>query len=86
MHAGYLPLTVSADHGSWFEFSASEGDLSPDEQAAATAALAPAWLKVLQTTSLTKSYKMVVLRVLLDHDALWGGMEISQLAGACRVS
>ena len=84
LHAGYLPLTVSADHGSWFEFCASEGDLAADEQAAATAALAPAWLKVLQTTSLTKSYKMVVLRVLLDHDALWGGMEISQLAGACR--
>ena len=84
LHAGYLPLTVSADHGSWFEFCASEGDLATDEQAAATAALAPAWLKVLQTTSLTKSYKMVVLRVLIDHDALWDGMQIPRLAGACR--
>jgi superfamily II DNA or RNA helicase/diadenosine tetraphosphate (Ap4A) HIT family hydrolase/HKD family nuclease/SOS-response transcriptional repressor LexA len=84
LHAGYLPLTVSADHGSWFEFCGSEGDLSADEQAAATAAPAPQWLKMLQTTSLTKSYKMVVLRVLLDHDALWAGMEISALATACR--
>ena len=84
LHAGYLPLTVSADHGSWFEFCASEGDLATDEQAAATAALTPAWLKVLQTTSLTKSYKMVVLRVLIDHDALWDGMQIPRLAGACR--
>jgi len=84
LHAGYLPLTVSADHGSWFEFCGSEGDLSADEQAAATAAPAPQWLKMLQTTSLTKSYKMVVLRVLLDHDALWDGMAISELATACR--
>ena len=85
LHAGYLPLTVSADHGSWFEFCASEGDLGPDEQAAATAAPAPAWLAMLQTTNLTKSYKMVVLRVLLDHDALWDGMEIPRLAAACRL-
>jgi superfamily II DNA or RNA helicase/diadenosine tetraphosphate (Ap4A) HIT family hydrolase/SOS-response transcriptional repressor LexA len=84
LHAGYLPLTVSADHGSWFEFCGSEGDLAADEQAAATAAPAPLWLKMLQTTSLTKSFKMVVLRVLLDHDALWDGMEITSLATACR--
>ena len=84
LHAGYLPLTVSADHGSWFEFCGSEGDLTADEQAAATAAPAPLWLKMLQTTSLTKSFKMVVLRVLLDHDAFWDGMEITALATACR--
>ena len=84
LHAGYLPLTVSADHGSWFEFCASEGDLAAEEQVAASAAPAPLWLKMLQTTALTKSYKMVVLRVLLDHDAFWEGMEISQLAAACR--
>ena len=84
LHAGYLPLTVSADHGSWFEFCGSEGDLTADEQAAATAAPASLWLKMLQTTSLTKSFKMVVLRVLLDHDAFWDGMEITALATACR--
>ena len=83
-HAGYLPLTVSAEFGSWFGLCASEGDLSADEQAASSTAPIPAWLQVLQTTSLTKSYKMVVLRVLLDHDALWDGMEIPRLAGACR--
>ncbi len=85
LHAGYLPLTASADHGSWFEFCGSEGDLAADEQEATSAAPAPLWLKMLQTTRLTKSYKMVVLRVLLDHDALWDGMEIPRLAAACRV-
>jgi SOS-response transcriptional repressor LexA len=39
---------------------------------------------MLETTSLNKSYKMVVLRVLLDRDALWDGLEIPRLAAACR--
>jgi SOS-response transcriptional repressor LexA len=39
---------------------------------------------MLETTSLNKSYKMVVLRVLLDRDALWDGLEIPPLAAACR--
>ena len=43
-----------------------------------------AWLGMLETTNLNKSYKMVVLRVLLDRDALWDGMEIPKLAAACR--
>jgi SOS-response transcriptional repressor LexA len=39
---------------------------------------------MLETTNLNKSYKMVVLRVLLDRDALWDGLEIPRLAAACR--
>jgi hypothetical protein len=43
-----------------------------------------AWHGMLETTSLNKSYKMVVLRVLLDRAALWDGLEIPRLAAACR--
>ena len=50
----------------------------------AAAVPVPLWLKMLQTTSLPKSYKMVVLRVLLHRDAFWNGMEIPQLTAACR--
>jgi hypothetical protein len=39
---------------------------------------------MLETSNLNKSYKMVVLRVLLDRDALWDGLEIPRLAAACR--
>ena len=81
-HAGYLPLTVSAEHGTWSGFCGSEGDLSAAE--AAVVADHGTWLAMLQTTNLNKSYKMVVLRVLLDHDALWEGMQIAPLAAACR--
>ncbi|MBU6277594.1 MAG: DEAD/DEAH box helicase, partial [Planctomycetes bacterium] len=81
-HAGYLPLTVSAEHGTWFGFCAAEGDLDAAE--GAVVAAHGAWLSMLQTTNLNKSYKMVVLRVLLDHDSLWTGMVIADLAAACR--
>jgi SOS-response transcriptional repressor LexA len=82
VRAGYLPRTLSAEYGSWFGFVQAEGDLDPAEQEV-FARFEP-WLSMLQTTSLTKSYKMVVLRVLLDRDSLWTGMEIGELAAACR--
>jgi superfamily II DNA or RNA helicase/diadenosine tetraphosphate (Ap4A) HIT family hydrolase/HKD family nuclease len=81
-HHGYLPRTLAAEFGSWFGFVARQGDLTADEQAVAGAF--GSWLEMLETTSLNKSYKMVVLRVLLDHDAWWTGMEIGKLAAACR--
>lgn len=82
VHAGYLPLTVSASHDSWLDFCRGEGDLDAAEQTALDQH--GLWFRMLQTTSLTKSYKMVVLRVLLDRDAIWDGMEIGELALACR--
>jgi len=82
VHAGYLPRTVSAEHGSWFGFVQREGDLTAAE--AEVVARHEPWLSMLQTTSLNKSYKMVVLRVLLDRDALWSGLAIPELAAACR--
>jgi superfamily II DNA or RNA helicase/diadenosine tetraphosphate (Ap4A) HIT family hydrolase/HKD family nuclease/SOS-response transcriptional repressor LexA len=81
-HAGYLPLTVSAAYGSWFGFVAAEGDLDMGERQVVDSF--GQWLLMLQTTNLNKSYKMVVLRVLLDRDALWEGMAIGDLAAACR--
>jgi superfamily II DNA or RNA helicase/diadenosine tetraphosphate (Ap4A) HIT family hydrolase/HKD family nuclease/SOS-response transcriptional repressor LexA len=82
LHGGYLPSTIRARHGTWFGFVAAEGDLSPSEQQVATSFRD--WLAMLEVTALNKSYKMVVLRVLLDNDALWEGMLIEPLAIACR--
>jgi superfamily II DNA or RNA helicase/diadenosine tetraphosphate (Ap4A) HIT family hydrolase/HKD family nuclease len=81
-HAGYLPMSVSGEYGSWFEFCQSEGDLASAEESAVGAFAG--WFKMLQTTNLNKSYKMIVLRVLLDHDAFWGGMPVERLAERCR--
>jgi hypothetical protein len=42
------------------------------------------WFVMLATTRMTKSFKMVLLRVLLDNDAVFSGMPISELAAKCR--
>ena len=82
-HHGYLPRTLAARFGSWFGFiSEQDNDLTSDERL--VFASFDSWLAMLEATNLNKSYKMVVLRVLLDHDALWDGMEIEKLAAACR--
>ena len=39
---------------------------------------------MLATTRMTKSFKMVLLRVLLDNDAVFSGMRIPELAAKCR--
>jgi len=38
------------------------------------------WFVMLATTRMTKSFKMVLLRVLLDNDAVFSGMPIPELA------
>jgi hypothetical protein len=81
LHAHYLPHTLRAAHGSWFGFCRAEGDLDVSGEERVVERFG-AWLGMLETTSLNKSYKMVVLRVLLDRDALWDGLEIPRLAAA----
>ena len=78
----YLPHTLAAGFGSWFGFVSVENDLTEGERQ--VFASFESWLAMLEATNIFKSYKMVVLRVLLDRDALWDGMEIETLAAACR--
>ncbi|KAB2641551.1 MAG: HIT domain-containing protein [Verrucomicrobia bacterium] len=81
-HHGYLPRTLAARFGSWFGFVSEQDDLTANERL--VFASFASWLAMLEGTNLNKSYKMVVLRVLLDRDALWDGMEVEKLAAACR--
>jgi superfamily II DNA or RNA helicase/diadenosine tetraphosphate (Ap4A) HIT family hydrolase/HKD family nuclease len=81
-HHGYLPRTLAARFGSWFGFISEQDDLTAEERIVFTSF--ESWLTMLESTNLNKSYKMAVLRVLLDHDALWDGMEIQKLAASCR--
>ena len=81
-HHGYLPMTLRANFDSWFGFISEEKDLTEREKLVFTSF--NAWFPMLEVTSINNCYKMVVLRVLLDRDALWEGMEIEKLAAACR--
>ncbi len=42
------------------------------------------WLNTVETTSLNKSYKMVVLRVLLDSGKLFSGIDLYEFSKRCR--
>jgi superfamily II DNA or RNA helicase/diadenosine tetraphosphate (Ap4A) HIT family hydrolase len=65
-HAGYNPRALRATHGSWFGYVDSMGGLEVGDRAA--------WehqrefLKVVEKTAMTKSYKMLVLMALLQSD------------------
>ncbi|MEY5025694.1 MAG: hypothetical protein RLZZ244_1222, partial [Verrucomicrobiota bacterium] len=76
------PKALCRGTGGWFEFLSGEGDLSVEE--ARTLEGWGPWLRVAESTALNKSYKMVVLRVLLDLDAFWTGLDVHTLALACR--
>ncbi len=79
---GFLPRAIAARDGSWFEFCRAEGDLNENE--ATVCEQFGDWLKMLEATALTKSYKMVVLRVFIDQESLAGAVELNQFARACR--
>lgn len=75
---GYSTRTLRQRHGGWFDFVRAEGDLTPAELTALDAA--GPFLRELETTAMTKSYKMVTLQALIEHDALLTGMDRGELA------
>lgn len=77
---GVNPRAVRDGGGqpSWFELARAEGDLSPAE-AEAEELLRPFLVEV-ETTAMTKSFKMVVLEALIEADALYDGLEVGELA------
>ena len=81
-HCGFLPKTLGEAHGGWFSFLGAEGDLTQEETSAFEHL--SGWFTALEKTALNKSYKMVVVRVLLDLNVLWEGVQVSELAAACR--
>jgi hypothetical protein len=64
-------------HGSWFGFVKSMGGLDPREEAALDSYAA--FLEALETTPMTKSYKMLVLLAMLGRDRFPGEITIGEL-------
>lgn len=79
---GFLPRAIAVRDGSWFEFCRAEGDLNENETTICEQF--GDWLKMLEATALTKSYKMVVLRVFIDQGSLVGAVGLNQFARSCR--
>ncbi|MCA9535237.1 MAG: DEAD/DEAH box helicase family protein [Myxococcales bacterium] len=76
--AGYIPGLLRERYGSWFEFVRSEGDL--DESELSALGVARMFLRDVETTEMTRSFKMVALEALLEADALFTGLPLRELA------
>ncbi|GGB31548.1 helicase [Oceanisphaera marina] len=70
-------------HGSWFELTQSEGDLTPSAVIVLDK-LRDFLLTGIETTSLTKSFKIILLQALLDLDGLRHPTTLSALAEQSR--
>jgi hypothetical protein len=82
-HAGYAPRSVAKTHGSWLGFVKAMGDTTT------VFAGSPAgdFLKRLEITPMTKSYKMLTLLAMLNADKFPGAISIEDLeAGFVRLA
>jgi superfamily II DNA or RNA helicase/diadenosine tetraphosphate (Ap4A) HIT family hydrolase len=75
---GYRPAGLRKQHGSWVDFVRSEKDLARDEERAVDAV--GAFLRELETTPMTKCFKMVTLEAMLEAGALTTGLGLRDLA------
>ncbi len=74
----FAPLTKTK--ASWFHFVREQGDLTAPEEAVLTKH--ESWFGDLLRTRMTKAYKMLAVRALLDADALFSGMDLADNARA----
>lgn len=74
---GWNPGSARQHHGSWLDFVRHMGDFTADQDQA-WQVLAP-FLRALEITPMTKSYKMVVLLAMLGDDAFPGSIALDRL-------
>jgi superfamily II DNA or RNA helicase/diadenosine tetraphosphate (Ap4A) HIT family hydrolase len=82
LQEGFTPRSLRRTHGSWFNFVNSMGDLSEVQQRLLSKH--SSFLSELETTPMTKSYKMLVLISMLDGDAFPGALDVKTLANRVR--
>lgn len=79
---GYNPRALRKEFGSWLAFVNARGGFSNDEQAAFSSL--SSFLDSLETTEMSKSYKMIVLTAMLNRNSLPGSVSLPELAGEVR--
>lgn len=82
LEEGYNPHAMRKGFGSWLGFVNAQGGLSNSEQAAFSAL--SSFLENLETTEMSKSFKMVVLTSMLNRNSLPGSISLSDLATEVR--
>jgi hypothetical protein len=79
---GFTPRSVRQSHGSWLHYVKAMGDLSQAQASALDQA--SEFLAELESTRMTKSFKILTLLALLDEDQLPGSMPIEALQSGFR--
>jgi hypothetical protein len=75
---GYNPRAMRPSFGSWLGFVGSEEGLTIDEDGAYQAA--KQFLEALETTEMSRSYKMLVLLAILNRNQMPGSVSLADLA------
>ncbi len=81
-HEGFNPAVLRSRYGSWFEFVRHKDGLSAAESKALENHRD--FLVVLETTRMTRSYKMLILSSMLDQDRIPGGISLVELRETIR--
>jgi hypothetical protein len=79
-HEGYNPRAVRPQTGSWLGFVVSAGGLTPEQ--ASSYQRHKVFLEELETTPMTKSYKMLVVEAMLNEDRFPGEITVEALGEA----
>ena len=79
-HEEYAPRAARKSFGSWLGFVRVMGDLGTEQEAAFTANRG--FLEGLETTPMSKSYKMLVLSAMLNEDRFPGEISLAELTRA----
>lgn len=82
-HAGYNPRALKKTHGSWLRFVRAMGDLNEAESDALVSS--GQFLDTLESTQMSKSYKMVLLLAALNRDCLPGSVDIHDVTSEFQV-
>jgi len=79
LHRGGGDLGVARrEHGQWFALVQAQGDLTAEE--ARVLAAHGGFLREVETTSMTRSFKMILLQALLENNGLWSPPTLPDLA------
>ncbi len=81
-HESYNPRAARSGFGSWLKFVKAQGDLDVSAETLLSDPSTAGFLDALETTQMTKSYKMLVLLGALNRDGFPGELTIDELASA----
>lgn len=83
-HEGFNPRSVKKSHGSWFGYVRSMGDLNANQQSLIEHGRAADFLSTLESTPMTRSFKMLVLLAMLNEEQFPGELSAEDLCAGVR--